>query len=221
MNDVRWQVHPPPAGEPDWLVAVRRFRAEVLHADGLRPMFRRSDGQFRDDDPADPFAHHVVATDGGRPVAVFRVVPLGRTRRGVCERLIGSAPLGRLLTRIEADRADTWEGSGWAVHPERRRAALGVTALAAGQVVARRLGLRTAIGAAGSRYGQLYRILAAGYQPAPGIGSIYVPELVDDLQLVHGTLDTLRPGFQATVERAADLLRWQQGSPTRVNGRSS
>lgn len=214
-------MHPPPAGVPDWLAAVRRFRAEVLHADGLRPTFRRADGQFRDDDPADPFAHHVVATERGSLVAAFRVVPLAGTRHGVCERLIGSEQLDQLLARIGACRADTWEGSGWAVHADRRHAALGVTALAGGQEVARRLGLRTGIGASGSRYGQLYRLLAAGYRTAPGVGSIHVPTLADDLCLVHGTLDTLRPRFQAAVERAADLLRRGQDSPTRVNGTSS
>lgn len=220
-NELLWEVYPPPVGETEWLAAMRRFRAEVLHADGLRPAFRGPDGRFRDEDPTDLVAHHVVATEGGTPVAALRIVPLAATGQGFCERLIGSGALEQLLDRIGTDRADTWEGSGWAVRADRRRGAMGANVLAAGQGVARTLGLRMAIGAAGSRYGQLYRILAAGYRTAPDVGSIHVPALVDDLHLVHGTLDTLRPGFQAAVERVSDLLRWEDHSPTRVNGTSS
>lgn len=223
-TDLEWHVHQPPftgVGVPEWLAAVRRFRAETLHSDGLRPGFRGPDGRFRDDDPADPFAHHIVASAEGTPIATLRVIPLTATRLGFCERLLGSAGLERLLTDLGTDRSDAWEGSGWAVRPGRRRAKLGAMVLAAGTAVAQELGLHTAIGASGTRYGQLYRILSAGYHRASGIDPIPAPALVDDLQLVHGTFDTLRPGFRTLVEQTSELLRWDVGSPTRVNRMTS
>lgn len=218
---VSWEVHPPPAGIPAWLDQVRRFRAEVLHAGGLRPAFRGPDGRFYDDDPADDRAHHVVATVEGRPVAALRVVPLALTHDGFCERLLGTAALAAFLDRIEAERATTWEGSGWAVHPGHRSGAMGATVLAAGQAVARDLGLDVAIGAAGSRYGQLHRILTAGYRRAPGVEPIDVPALADEVHIVHGSLDSLRPTFRSHVEHVADLLRSERRSPTRVNRMTS
>ena len=114
-TDLAWHVHTPPSiggGVPEWLAAVRRFRAETLHADGLRPAFRGPDGRFRDDDPADPFAHHIVASAEGEPIAALRVIPLAETRLGFCERLLGSAGLEHLLSDLGTDRADSWEGLG-------------------------------------------------------------------------------------------------------------
>lgn len=223
-SDLVWNVHAPPVdaeGVPEWLVAVRRFRAEMLHADGLRPDFRGPDGQFRDDDPADPFAHHIVASADGHPVATLRVIPLAATPLGFCERLLGTPALDRLLDDLGAARSETWEGSGWAVRPGRRRATLGAMVLAGGSAVAQKLALRTAIGASGTRYGQLFRILSVGYVRANGVGPIAAPGLADDLQLVHGTFDTLRPGFRTLVEQTSELLRWNAGSPIRVNGMTS
>jgi hypothetical protein len=224
---LRWHVHPPVAGPgdgrsgvPEWLTELRRFRAEVLWSGGLRPAFRDTDGGFRDDDPIDLHSYHVVTTDGGEPIATLRVVPIA-AGSGFCDRLLGRAVVDRLLDQLGTDRDDTWEGSGWAVQPSRRRAAMGARVLAAGSAVARELGLHTAIGAAGSRYGQLVRILAAGYRRAEGAEPVPVSSLADDVYLVHGTLDTLRPGFQALVEQASDLLEWEQHSPTRVNRMTS
>jgi hypothetical protein len=233
LAPLRWHVHTPvlrepgtgdPAGAadvPEWLVRLRRFRAEVLWADGLRPAFRGTDGEFHDDDPVDPFAHHVVATADGVPVATLRIVPLAVTELGFCDRLLGTGVVDAMLEQLGLARTEAWEGSGWAVQPNRRRADTGARALAGGSAVARELGLHTAIGAAGSRYGQLRRILAAGYRRAESIGPIHVPALADDVQLVHGTLDTLESGFQALVEQASGQLLWKQSSPTRVNRMTS
>lgn len=225
--DPHWQVYPPPAGGqgdgrwaspvPAWLAEVRRFRAEVLHADGLRPAFRGLDGAYHDEDPADLLAHHVVATLDGVPIASLRVVPLGLSRNGVCERLLGTTVLEKLLSDLGVCREEVGEGSGWSVEPSRRGARMGARVLAAGFAVARELGLAVTIGATGTRYGQLYRILSAGYRRAQGVNPIFVASLADDVQLVHGRLHELRPGFQALVEKAADLLRWETDSPTRVN----
>lgn len=217
-DGLRWHVHTAPAEVPDWLVALRRFRAEVLYNDGLRPSFRLPDGTFHDDDPADLHAHHVVATVDDLPVATLRVVPLAAAGRGFCDRLIGVDGVDDLLGRIGLARAEVWEGSGWAVQTTRRRAAMGARVLAAGSAVARDLGMATAIGAAGSRYGQLYRILAVGYQRADWLEPVHVPDLADDVHLVHGTLDNLRSGFRTLVEQTSDLLQWHDNSPTRVNG---
>ena len=217
-GDICWHVHPPAwdGTVPDWLAALRTFRAEVLHAEGLRPSFRGPDGSYHDEDPVDPFAHHVVATVGGALVASLRVVPLATSRDGVCERVFGTAVLEKVLAGLGVDRSQVWEGSGWAVEPGRRGAAMGARVLAAGSAVAAALGLDTAIGASGTRYGQLYRILSAGYRRAPGVAPVVAEAFADDIQLVHGKLHELRPGFQVLVAQAADLLRWIPAHPASV-----
>lgn len=226
-----WRVYPPPASDPGegrctgpvpaWLVDVRRFRGEMLYADGLRPIYRQLDGSFRDDDPCDPFAYHAIATLDGGLVATVRVVPLATTHSGVCERLFGTARLEQALINLGVDRAQTGEGSGWAVHSSWRGAAMGTRSLAACPALAYELGMRTVIGAVGIRYGALYRVLSAGYQRTTGFVPVEVPELADEVQLVHATLDDLRPSFVARVKQLTDLLKWPDYSPIRVNGMTS
>jgi hypothetical protein len=223
----RWLVHPPVAhdsgtgrwdGEiPEWLVQLRRFRAEVLHADGLRPSYRAADGTFHDDDPCDPFAYHVVALSDGALTATLRIVPLGETSTGVCDRLLGTDAVDKALAELGVDRSEACEGSGWAVHARRRRAAMGVRSLAAAPAVTGALGLRVMIGAVGVRYGALYRVLSAGYQRTPGFAPVEVPTFADEVQLVHMTFDKLRPSFRARVEQLAELLQWDERSSERVN----
>lgn len=135
--------------------------------------------------------------------------------------MYGSAAVERALADVGVGRDEAWEGSGWAVEPSRRGAAMGTRVLAAGSAVARELDLSTAIGASGRRYGQLHRILAAGYRRAEGIEPVEVDSLADEVQLVHGTLHELRPSFQDLVERSTDLLRWVDWSPTRANTMTS
>lgn len=222
-----WRVYPPLASDsgerrwagsvPEWLVGIRRFRGEMLYANGLRPAYRRLDGSFRDDDPCDPFAYHAIATLDDELVATMRVVPLAATDSGVCERLFGTARLEQVLTDLGVDRAQTGEGSGWAVHPGRRGAAMGTRSLAAGPALGHELGLRMMIGAVGTRYGALYRVLSAGYQRAVGFVPVEVSGLADEVQLVHATLDDLRPSFVARVKQLTDLLKWADCPPTRVN----
>ncbi|HET9254509.1 MAG TPA: hypothetical protein VFO16_04820 [Pseudonocardiaceae bacterium] len=181
----------------------------MLYADGLRPAFRRPDGVFRDDDPADPFAYHVVTIHDDRPIATLRVLRLSATHSGVCERLLGTDALNRLLTRLGIDQTVAWECSGWAVQPIRRSGGLGLRMLAAGGAVANKLDLTQGIGASGTRYGQLYRVLSAGYRLVPELDPIPVPALADDIQIVYGALTALRPAFQALVTQTAELLEWQ------------
>lgn len=217
-DNLRWHVHSPPAGEgggdwtgpvPEWLAALRGFRAEALYADGLRPGFRAPDGRYVDEDPADLHAYHVMATAAGLPVATLRVVPLAAVGRGFCDRLLGSGGVDAVLDQLDAKRGDAWEASGWAVHLSRRRTGVSAQVLAAGAAVARDLGLHMGLGASGSRYGQLYRVLAAGYRLVDRVEPIPVPALADDIQLVHGTLDMVRPGFLALVEQTDGLLEWE------------
>lgn len=207
-----WSVRPPPTpGEPppDWLVRLREFRAEVLHADGLRPAYRLPDGTFADPDPGDLVAHHVLVRDADDLVGALRVIPLAATRAGFCERLVGSAGIEQLLAALDAQRADIGEASGWAVAPQRRSEALGPRVLAAGVAVAQMLGLPTTVGAVGRRYGQLYRALAAGFCRAPGFDLVEVAALSDDLQLMFGRYEDLRPGFRSVVDQATEMLQWE------------
>jgi hypothetical protein len=222
----RWVVHPPVARDPgtgrwdgeipEWLAHVRRFRAEVLHADGLRPGYR-ANGTFRDDDPCDPFAHHIVALTEGVLTATLRIVPLGETASGVCERLLGTDAVEKALGDLGLDRSQACEGSGWAVHAKRRRLGLGARSLAAASAVTRALGLQVMLGAVGVHYGALNRVLSAGIQRVPGFPPVAVPALADEVQLVHMTFDNLRPSFRARVERQAELLQWDECSSERVN----
>lgn len=222
---VEWRVHPPPrddcARDTRILAEVRAFRAGVLWSGGLRPRFRDAAGRFVDDDPADPFAHHVVARVDGAIVAAMRVVPLAATDQGFCERMFGTEELEAAIGRVGATRAETWEGSGWAVEPSRRGAAMGLRVLAAASAVARALGLELAVGASGRRYGQLYRILSAGYRRAEGATPVEVEELADEVLLVLGRVAELRPRFRELVDGADDLLRWDRLSPVRVDPMTS
>jgi hypothetical protein len=223
----RWLVHPPVAHDPgtgrwdgeipEWLVQLRRFRAEVLYADGLRPGYRAADGTFRDEDPCDPFAYHVVALTDGAPTATLRIVPLGETSSGVCERLLGTDAVDKALAELGVDRSEACEASGWAVHAKRRRLGLGVRSLAAASAVTGALRLRIMLGAVGVHYGALNRVLSVGLQRVPGFPPVAVPALVDEVQLVHMTFDKLRPSFRARVERLAELLQWDERSSERVN----
>lgn len=148
-------------------------------------------------------------------------MPLAATRTGVCERLFGTAALEKALAELGVDRDEACEGSGWAVRAGRRGAAMGIRSLAAAPAITRVLGLHLTFGAVGTRYGALYRVLSAGYRRVPGFPPVEVPALVDDVQLVHATFDDLRPSFGRRVEQAAELLRWEHHSPTRVNGTTS
>lgn len=206
---------------PPWLAEVRRFRAEVLHDDGLRPAYRAPDGTFCDDDPSDLFAHHVVARLDGDPIATLRLVALATTDTGVCERLLGAAALDGVVADLGGARATAWEAAGWAVRQDRRAGSMGPRIVAAGWAVARSLGLDLCVGAVGTRYGQLYRVLSAGFRRVPGLEPVAVPDLRDEVQVVHATYDMLRPGFRALVEQATDQLRWAEASPTWSNRRTS
>jgi hypothetical protein len=220
-------VHPPVAHDPgtgrwdgeipEWLGQLRRFRAEVLHADGLRPGYRAADGTFRDDDPCDPFAYHVVALTDGALTATLRIVPLAETSTGVCERLLGTDAVEQALADLGLERSEACEGSGWAVHAKRRRLGLGVRSLAAASAVTKTLGLQVMLGAVGVHYGALNRVLSAGIRRVPGFPPVAVPTLADEVQLVHMTFDNLRPSFRVRVERLAELLQWSERSSERVN----
>lgn len=217
-----WLVHRPPsvdAGDgvlwdpaPAWLEEIRSFRAEVLYADGKRPRFRDADGRFRDDDPVDGFAHHLVACCDGAVIASLRIVPIVETGIGFCERVFGSTAVDELLSNLGTSRATTCEGSGWAVAPTRRGAAMGSKVLAAGTGVARELGFSTMIGAAGRRFGQLYRAMSVGYRTAPGVPPVEVASLADEVHLVHLGPDQWRPAFREHVERLTPRLVWSNAA---------
>ena len=206
MTEPRWTLHPPPAeAGPARLEQVRAFRGELLHDGGRRPGFGSPAGPF-DADPLDLPARHVVATEDGRPAAVLRVLewPAAGTG-GVCARLLGADRLREVLAGQRPD--DLWEGSGWAVRPGPGRAALALRTLAAGFAVARSLGRYTLVGACGTRYGQLHRVLTAGLRCVEGVDPIPSPPLADDLRLVHGHLDQLRPGFRTLVDEIGPRIQ--------------
>ncbi|TCK26821.1 hypothetical protein [Pseudonocardia endophytica] len=205
-----WHVLEPQAAGTPWpmLDAVRCFRGRLLYDDGLRPAFAGGTDGPCDDDPADLGAHHVVAVSGGEPCAALRVLPLDDGSAGFCDRLLGDGATARLLTRLDVPLEDAWEGSGWAVRPGPGRARTAAETLAAGVAVARELGRDTLVGASGTRYGQLHRVLSAGFRRAPGVDPVTVPELADDLQVVLGHVDTLRPEFRALVDRMTPRLSW-------------
>lgn len=146
---------------------------------------------------------------------------LEATGTGVCERLLGKPELTRMVRELGGDPATAWEAAGWAVRPDRRAGSMGARVVAAGWAVARELGLGLCVGAAGTRYGQLYRILSVGYRRVPGRDPLDVPDLVDEIQFVYATPATLRPGFIALMEHAVDLLHWDDEPPTKVNRMTS
>ena len=208
-----WTVHTPPGAERS-LVEIARFRGEVLYDGGRRPTYRLPDGRCVDPDPSDRDAYHVTASTSSGLIGVMRVVPLRATDQGVCQRLLGSDGLGRLLTTVGADRASTWEGSGWAVEAAHRTNGVGLALLAAGTALARRLELRVAIGAAGVRYGQYARIRRAGYRPVPGFDPLPVAKFADEVRMVWGADEHLATEFRELTEMVADQLKWPGPSPT-------
>jgi hypothetical protein len=201
-----WTVHTPPGGDRS-LSAISEFRGEVLYDGGRRPAYLRPDGRCADPDPSDQDAYHVTASTPSGLVGVMRVIPLLATSRGVCQRLLGSDDLGRLLTIIDADRAETWEGSGWAVSAVHRSNGLGRELLAAGTALAGQLGLRVAIGAAGVRYGQYARIRQAGYRAVPGFDPLPVAKFADEVRMVWGAEEHLVPEFRQLMKRVGGQVK--------------
>ncbi len=208
-----WTVHVPPSVDGS-LAEIAEFHGEVLYDGGRRPSYRRPDGRCADPDPSDRDAYHVTASTSAGLAGVLRVAPLRATGQGVCQRLLGSDGLGRLLATIGADRASTWEGSGWAVRASHRSNGLGRGLLAAGAALAARLELRVAIGAAGVRYGQYARIRQAGYRAVPGFGPLPVAKFADEVRMVWGADDHLAADFRELVEAVGDQLTWPGLSPT-------
>jgi hypothetical protein len=208
-----WTVHAP-SGADRPLDQIAEFRGQVLYDGGRRPAYRGPDGRCADPDQSDLDAYHITATADSDLVGVMRVVPLKVTSHGVCQRLLGSDGLGRLLAAIDADRSDTWEGSGWAVLPTHRSNGLGRALLAAGSALAGQLGLRVAIGAAGVRYGQYARIRTAGFRPVPGFGPLPVAKFADEVRMVWGTHEHLAPEFRELIRQVGDQLKWPGASPT-------
>ena len=222
---LRWLVYPPPARKPDWagfapgwLLELQRFRGEVLYNNGLRPAFQTPDGQLSDPNPADPYAYHIIARTTDEVVASLRVIPLTCTDQGFCEQLLGPDGLRRLMRTIGCSRNQVWEGSGWAVCQSWRNASIGSQAVAAGFAVAGKLQLPVAIGASGTRYGQLNHVLTMGYREVPGFGLLPAPTLSDDIRLVYGAFTTLRPAFRDLVDRVAGQLIYETASEPSPTG---
>jgi hypothetical protein len=186
---VTWKLHPPPvltSSRLDWLAELSEMRGRLLYAEGRRPAFRLSTGNFADDDVLDRYAYHLLAYAPTGLVGCARLVPLAAVDRCVTETLVGSQSLHNALLALNVSRHQAAECGRWVVAPEYRRTSMVAMRLAAGIfAVARQLEHKIMVGSAGTQDGQVDLLIRMGFQLLPTLAPLAVPLYNDELQFIY------------------------------------
>jgi len=183
---IGWELFAPP-GEAQfgWLDEIREFRARVLYDNGRRPAFRRGDGRYADSDRRDRSAHHLSARVAGVMAGCVRLLPVPDGDVCFTEQLVGPVRFAEILSELGVDRSQTIEGGRWVVDPTHRAARLGVLLVAGGVAVARALGYRMLCCPVGTGRKQDRVLARLGWAPVPDVPLIAVPQLDDELRVMH------------------------------------
>jgi hypothetical protein len=183
---IGWELFAPP-GEAQfgWLDEIREFRARVLYDNGRRPAFRQGDGRYADSDRRDRAAHHLSARVAGVMAGCVRLLPVPDGDVCFTEQLVGPVRFAEILSELGVDRSQTIEGGRWVVDPTHRPARLGVRLAAGGVAVARALGYRMLCCPVGTGRKQDRVLARLGWAPVPDVPLIAVPQLDDELRVMH------------------------------------
>jgi Acetyltransferase (GNAT) domain len=219
-----WQVRCPlrdsmnGAGEssPKWLDEVRSLRGAALFDNGRRPKFKSGDGCYRDSDPIDPYAWHVLAYFGDRLVGCVRVYPLAGNRLPcLTETLLGEKQFRETLLSLGRDRNNAIEIGRWVVDPALRAQnslapGIGVQLAAAAGAIALALVNQSedvnaiAIFSAGSRDNQYRMLSRIGLRQVSGIEPLISAEYDDVIRVMYCTRNQkMPPRFQRMMDAMA------------------
>jgi hypothetical protein len=201
-----WRVLAPETIQGSELTTLSSFRGAVLFADGRRPVFSDGAGGFRDEDPNDRRSYHVVVRSRDALVGCTRLTPLASVDATTVERIFGRVEIDALLSRLGGARDGCVEGGRWIVAPAFRGGVVGRLLLGALWVLGRRLGAEYALGAAGTRDGQVALIRRVGGIVAD-VAARRIPELDDDVALTYFALQRPPPKARALIARLEPVLR--------------
>jgi N-acyl-L-homoserine lactone synthetase len=205
---IGWELLPPPGeAQVGWLDEIREFRARVLYDNGRRPGFRQSDGRYADGDRLDRAAHHLFARIAGVVAGCVRLLPVPDDDICLTEQLFGPARFAEMLRGLGVKRSETIEGGRWIVDPTHRTARLGVLLAAGGVAVARALGYRMLCCPAGTRRKQDRVLSRLGFAAVPGLPLLAVPQLDDDLRMMHVFTSRPAPHFRELMDTMAVELK--------------
>jgi hypothetical protein len=126
-------------GAPGWLEELSAFRGRELYAGGRRPAFRLGEDRYRDDDPHDRFAYHLLArcTRTGALVGCMRFMPVEGAPPCQVEAVLGRERTDIALQAIGARRSSLMEAARWIVRGDFQGKGIGIRA--PGQAWVRRM----------------------------------------------------------------------------------
>jgi hypothetical protein len=170
----------------DWLEEVREMRGRVCYDERRRPWALMRDGRFRDSDPHDPRAFHLVARSRGLIVGCARFMRLTSAPRSVVASALESINIqfDFILSDLGVTKDKVFEASRWVVLPE-FRGKLGRTLVAASWAVGCWLSMQLAFVLAGTRESQDVALIRMGAHPLRGIPLIPSQTFDDDLRLFY------------------------------------
>jgi hypothetical protein len=220
-----WQVRGPlrdsmsgaEESSPEWLDEVRSLRGAALFDNGRRPKFKSGDGCYRDSDPIDPYAWHVLAYFGDSLAGCVRVYPLaGNSLPCLTETLLGEKQFLETLHSLGRHRNNAMEIGRWVVDPALRAQSslapgIGVQLAAAAGAIALALVNQSedvnaiAIFSAGSRDNQHRMLSRIGLREVSGIEPMISAEYDDVIRVMYCTKNQkMPPRFQRMMDAMAE-----------------
>jgi hypothetical protein len=199
----------------EWLDEVRALRGAAFFDHGRRPKFKIADGCFRDADPIDPYAWHVLAYFGDRLAGCVRIYPLaGNSLPCLTETLLGEQQFRETLLCLGRHRNNAIEIGRWVVDPALRAQSslapgIGVQLAAAAGAIALALVNQSedanaiAIFSAGSRDNQYRMLSRIGLREVSGIDPLISTEYDDEIRVMYCTRNQSMP---ARFERLMDAM---------------
>jgi hypothetical protein len=200
----------------EWLDEVRALRGAAFFDHGRRPKFQTADGCFRDSDPIDLYAWHVLAYLGGRLAGCVRIYPLaGNSLSCLTETLLGEKQFREILLCLGRHRNNAIEIGRWVVDPALRAQSslapgIGVQLAAAAGAIALALVNQSedanaiAIFSAGSRDNQYRMLSRIGLREVSGIEPLISTEYDDVIRVMYCTRNQTMPArFQRTMDAMA------------------
>jgi N-acyl-L-homoserine lactone synthetase len=182
------------------------MRGRVLYANGRRPEFKTSDGQFLDRDEADQYYHHLLLRNSIDLVGCCRVTPLEGIAKCTIERELGDEVFKRLLKTVGHCRKEIGESSRWLVRDHGLGFRPGLRLIAGIWAMSVALNLKTVIAIAGTRDGQAAALERTGARRFPGVLPFVSPKYDDEVVPMYFDLAVPSTTFSALIVQMADQL---------------